>query len=71
MTKPTPLFLIAILTILVTLFSLWVVSAAYFASIDREAEAILMGNRELWEPPTINCPDGDDLWDCIRYENGE
>lgn len=67
MTKPTPLFILALVAIMLTVFSVWVIASIYTTAMDREAAAILRSTKH-WQPPKITCNyEGQPLWDCIRH----
>jgi hypothetical protein len=65
MYRPTPLFLVALATLLVALGLLWFIAFLHNAAMDRQAEELLR-SQNTWSPPTIDCPAGMELWDCIR-----
>lgn len=65
MYRPTPLFLVAIATLLVTLGLLWFIAFLHNAAMDRQAEEFLR-SQNTWSPPKIDCPAGMELWECIR-----
>lgn len=67
MNKPTPLFVLAITTILATTFSVWVIATLHQAAIDRDT-ARLLETKQPWAPPKITCKRPEqELWDCIRH----
>ena len=67
MTKPTPFFVLALVAIVLTAFSVWVIASIYTTTMDREA-ARLLRSQNHYQKPKITCSyEGQPLWDCIRY----
>ena len=65
MTKPTPFFVIALITLVLVFVSVWIIAAVYDAALNKRAE-IHLG----WAPPRIESCELP-LWDRIRYQCGE
>jgi len=61
MNRPTPLFVLVITTIALTVFSLWIIATLHSAAINRRAEAIL-------NPPMCITETGQDI-PCPQGEN--
>ena len=67
MTKPTPFFVLAIVTIALTVFTVWVIATIYTTSRDRDIARVLRSQNH-YQPPKITCSyKGQPLWDCIRH----
>ena len=68
MTKPTPFFILTILTILLTALCLWIMVTARNYAVDQGVKRILQSETQLWEPPTIIRKPGQGLWEAMIYE---
>jgi hypothetical protein len=67
MYRPTPSFVVSLVSLALIGFAILVVIKAHNHAIDRQAEEALKPTQG-WSPPAIQCAyDGQPIWDCIRF----
>lgn len=69
--KPTPFFVAALVGLILIGSTVWIIATLHNAAINKEARRMLQSQRQMWTPPKIECPQGQELWDCIRFVKEE
>jgi len=70
MSRPTPLFIAAIISLLVVGAALYIIAKVYDYEMNQRAEELLQSQRQGWQPRRLDCPGGI-TWECIINETGE